>query len=309
MKLIFFLAPLCFVVFPASGGTVSFGTFSIDFVDIGNPGNADDIHFPNRGGVQYNYQIGVNEVSEDMILKANIAGGLGLTQDSRGNDKPSTSISWNEAARFVNWLNTSQGFQAAYDFKTQPGDGGYDPNENLRLWSTENAWQLGGENLFRHKDAKYFLPSADEWYKAAYYDGNTSTYFDYANGKDTAPASVASGTADNTAIYGQTFATGPAEIDNAGSLSPYGTMAQNGNVLEWNETASDGANNWDQEERFLQGGAWFGLPSRIKSHWFFGHSPKAGDSIVGFRIAAIPEPSTLSLVLAGAACAMIRRKR
>ena len=90
----------------------------------------------------------------------------------------------NEAARFVNWLNTSQGYQVAYSF-TMSG-----PNDNLTLWSSAQAWQLGGENLFRHKDAHYFLPSEDEWYKAAYYDGNTSTYFDYANGKDTAPPAL-----------------------------------------------------------------------------------------------------------------------
>ena len=86
---------------------------------------------------------------------------------------PATGVSWNEAARFVNWLNTSQGYQAAYNFTTSG------VNDNIALWSPAEAWQQGGENLFRHKDAHYWLPSMDEWYKAAYYDPENETYGKY----------------------------------------------------------------------------------------------------------------------------------
>jgi sulfatase modifying factor 1 len=309
MKLLLFPALLGLLTLPASAGTVSFGTFSIDFVDVGNPGNADDTHGAGYGGVPYNYEIGVHEVSEDMITKASTAGGLGLTQDSRGANKPSTSISWNEAARFVNWLNTSNGFQAAYQFTTQPGDGGYNPNENLTVWISGDAWQLGGENLFRHKDAHYFLPSEDEWYKAAYYDGNTSTYFDYANGKDTAPTAVASGTGADTAVYDQSFATGPADIMNAGSLSPYGTMAQNGNVEEWAESGFTAPNDSAAESRVLLGGFWIGTSSILQSSFRGDGSPANEGDVIGFRVAAVPESSTLWMMLAGAISLMIRRKR
>ena len=51
-----------------------------------------------------------------MIDKANTLGGLGITKDTRGANQPATSVSWNEAARFVNWLDTSQGFTPAYKF-------------------------------------------------------------------------------------------------------------------------------------------------------------------------------------------------
>ncbi|MGK0185181.1 MAG: sulfatase modifying factor 1 [Verrucomicrobiales bacterium] len=258
MKLLLFPALLGLLALPASAGTVSFGTFSIDFVDVGDPGNADD--GTGYGGVPYDYQIAVHEVSESMITAANTAESLGLTQDARGVDKPSTSISWNEGARFVNWLNTSNGFQPAYNFATQPGGGGYDPNENLALWGSGDAWQLGGENLFRHKDAHYFLPSEDEWYKAAYYDGNTSTYFDYATGSDTAPAQTFGGTVAGTAVYWPlaelNSPPGPADITNAGGLSPYGTMAQNGNVWEWAESGFNAPNDSAAESRVLRGGFW-----------------------------------------------------
>ena len=95
-------------------------------------------------------------------------------------------------------------------------------NDNIALWTTEEAWQLGGENLSRHKDTHYFLPSMDEWYKAAYYDPSAVSYFDYPTGHNTAPAAVTSGTDPNTAVYDQTLAQGPANVTEAGGLSPYG---------------------------------------------------------------------------------------
>ena len=98
-------------------GTVSFGsgsnTFSMEFVEIGSPGNLDDTTgSPNPAGkVDYTYQMGKFEVSEDMITKYNAnfgtANSLVITKDTRGIDKPATGVSWNEGARFVNWLNTS----------------------------------------------------------------------------------------------------------------------------------------------------------------------------------------------------------
>lgn len=141
----------------------SFGSFTMDFVDIGNAGNANDGLSGSTayGGVSYNYRMGVNEVSEAMIESYNTENpnpDLQITQDNQGDDLPATSVSWNEAARFENWLNTSEGYQAAYNVSGSA-------NTNIALWSSANAWQAGGENLFRHKDAHYFLPSEDEWYK------------------------------------------------------------------------------------------------------------------------------------------------
>jgi formylglycine-generating enzyme required for sulfatase activity len=41
-----------------------------------------------------------------------------------GANRPATGVSWNEAARYVNWLNTSNGLAPAYKFATQPGEVG-----------------------------------------------------------------------------------------------------------------------------------------------------------------------------------------
>jgi hypothetical protein len=92
--------------------------FDIDFVTIGNPGNADDTTGdPNPAGkVDSTYRIGQFEISEDMIDKANAQSSLSITHDNRGANKPATRISWFEAAQFVNWLNTDSGSTPAYKF-------------------------------------------------------------------------------------------------------------------------------------------------------------------------------------------------
>jgi hypothetical protein len=72
--------------------------------------------------------------------------------------------------------------------------------------------------------------------QAAYYNPTNSTYYNFANGSDTAPGAVASGTADNTAVYNQSFGQGPADVTQAGGLSPYGVMGLGGNVFEWCST-------------------------------------------------------------------------
>ena len=104
-----------------SAEIVTFGTggnaFTMEFVTIGNPGNADDTTGnPNpAGSVAYTYQMGKYEVSEIMITKYNVqfgvANSLFITKSNRGADKPATSVSWNEAARFVNlgcWVSLVQ---------------------------------------------------------------------------------------------------------------------------------------------------------------------------------------------------------
>ena len=222
--------------------TETFGSganaLTMDFVTIGNPGNAADATGNPRpaGGVAYTYNLGKYEVSRDMIDKANSAGSLGITlydmssYGGNGANKPATGISWYEAAKYVNWLNTSTGWTTAYKF---------DGSGNFQLWSSTDAG-YNANNLFRNSLAKYWLPSSDEWYKGAYGNPNGS-WSNFPNGSDSAPMAVANGTAANTAVYnGQ---SGPADINNAGGLSPYGTMAQGGNVWELMETEYFGINS------------------------------------------------------------------
>jgi len=293
--------------------TETFGSganaFTMDFVTIGNPGNAaDTTGSPNpAGSVAYTYNIGKHEVSRDMINKANAAGGLGITMadmssyGGNGFNRPATGVSWYEAASFVNWLNTSKGGTAAYKFV-----GG-----TFQLWSSTDVG-YNANNLFRNSLAKYWIASSNEWYKGAYGKADGS-WSNFPNGSDIAPTAVASGTAANTAVYnGQ---SGPADITSAGGLSAYGTMGQGGNVWEWTETAYDGTNNtagetWELRE--LRGGSWsrYGVSGGLDASTRDASYPAVEDDFRGFRVASVPEPSSFSLlVLGGAVVALCRRKR
>jgi formylglycine-generating enzyme required for sulfatase activity len=286
---------------PSFAGFVSFGSganqFNMEFVTIGNPGNAaDTTGAPNpAGAVGYIYDIGKFEVSQDMIAKFNASQSLQITQDTRGPNKPATSVSWNEAARFVNWLNTSTGGFAAYKFTTSG------VNDNIALWTAADTLDYDAANPYRSLRATYVLPSYNEWYKAAYFNPSNSTYYDFPNGSDTAPTAVASGTADNTAIYGQSLFPGPADVNQAGGLSPYGVMGLGGNVLEWEESSFDLANNDASSVRGVRGGDW-SRPDLALSSSLRGITVPSGESYdVGFRVAslsssappAVPEPSMM----------------
>lgn len=279
--------------------------FDIEFVTIGNPGNAaDTTGAPNPAGkVDYNYRIGKYEISEEMINKANVEGGLGITHDNRGANKPATSINWFEAAKFVNYLNTSNGSTAAYKF-----DGG----GNFQLWSPGDAG-YNADNQFRNDLAKYFLPSADEWYKAAYYDPTAGVYYDYPTGSDTVPTAVSSGTTADTAVYDQSFATiGPADINQAGGLSPYGTMGQGGNAHEYEETNVGLVNEYPLGFRRLRGGFWYGSTFFLtSSHESTGYYfPSTELNFVGFRVASVvPEPNSALLGVLTTVGLMLRRRR
>ncbi|MFM8719023.1 MAG: formylglycine-generating enzyme family protein, partial [Chthoniobacterales bacterium] len=220
--------------------------FTIDFVSIGNTNNAADT--TSYGAVPYQYRVGTYEITQDAITKATASGMANVTADAFTGNQPAASISWYEAAAFVNWLNTSTGKQAAYDLT-------FSGSWSMNLWSSGDAWQAGGENLYRNKDAFYFLPSENEWYKAAYYNPGGSNYFLYPTASSSVPTAVANGTNAGTAVYSGAGQV-PSIVDSAGGLSPYETMGQGGNVFEWSESALDGANNDSSENRAIRGGGW-----------------------------------------------------
>lgn len=293
----------------------TFGTgansFEIEFVTIGNPGNpADTTGDPNpTGSVLYEYRIGKYEIPEDAVLKANAqsvldGAPLGLTLDSRGPNKPATSLSWFECAKFVNWLNTSTGSVPAYKF---------DSSGNFQLWTPADAG-YDANNLYRNRLAQYFLPSSDEWYKAAFFDPMTNSYWDFPTASNTPPIAVSSGTALGTAVYDQTFAQGPADIILAGGPSPFGTVAQAGNVWEWEETEVDLVNDNPQGVRTNRGSAWHGNGGTnaigLSSSFRFGIQ-LPGNSVgdVGFRVARVlPEPSAWIVILWVGAFVLARRR-
>jgi formylglycine-generating enzyme required for sulfatase activity len=294
---VFFACLAC----PANAVTTTggFTGFTMDFVDI--TGGTTD-YTTGYGAVANDYRMGVHEVSGAMIDAYNAnSGGPAITRYAQFSaSQPATEVSWNEAARFVNWLNVSTGHSPAYKFTGILG------NDNIELW-TPGDTGYDPSNLFRNTLANYFLPSEDEWYRAAYYDPSAGAYWDYATGSDSAPTAVSGGTATGTAVY--KWPAGPADITNAGGLSPFGTMAQNGNVWEWAESGFVAPNDSAGEDRAFRGGSWRNPSGNLVSSFRSYLEPMVGSRDFGFRVAAVPEPATATLAALGLLGLVFRRRR
>ncbi len=211
----------------------------------------------------------------------------------------------------MNWLNTSNGYSTAYKFATQPSQPGYSVFANITLWQASDPG-FNASNLFRNSQAKYFLPSVDEWYKAAYYDPNANGgmggYWNFPTGSDTVPTPVNRGTASGTAVFLRTF---PADITNAGGLSPYGVMGLGGNVWEWEETEVDLVNDNPSVARGMRGGMWQVTSDLLSASFRHQSDPRGVSGAVasGFRVASIPEPSSAVLLMLAKVGLWQRRKR
>ncbi len=290
------IAGLTIVLAPSYIQADDFGSgadvFTIDFVPVANPYNADDSVSPDGahyfGGVEYTYRIAVTEVPQDWVDKASNLGLTGVWSGPWTGNQPATQVTWYEAAAFVNWLNTSKGHQPAYDLT-------FDPNSqtwSMSAWDSGQAWQSGGENIFRHKDAVYFLPNEDEWYKAAYHqnDGATGHYWIYATGSDADPLPVSSGTTPGTAVFAGA-ASVPADVDNCGGLSPCGTRGQNGNVWEWIESDYRPPNDDPTNTRTVRSAMWSSDVGSLRSIYRHDWNPTLGyRNDLGFRVARIACP-------------------
>jgi len=264
-------------------------TFSLNFVTIGNPGNTNDT--TGYGKVAYTYQMGTYTISQNQVNAAASNGLLGMPTGDWIGDQPATSITWYQAAAFVNWLNTNQGYTPAYNLTYSNG------SYSMALWPTNQGWTNGGTNLFRNANCVYFLPSENEWYKAAYYDPNKNSgsggYWTYPEAI-TIPIAVISGSAAGTAVFtGNGIAPSfPASVYQAGGLSAYGTMGQGGNVWQWGETSVTGINTDPINKRVARGGNW-GSSARSLLNTDIGNSryglgyPNSTNSYLGFRVARI----------------------
>jgi hypothetical protein len=263
--------------------------FTIDFVNVGNAGNSGfDVKRHNYGSVPYEYRISTYEVSQSNITMATNGGLLGVTAGAWSPNQPAAFLKWYEAAAFVNWLNTESGNQPAYNLAYNGGS--INSSWVMSLWSPEDAWQNGGQNLFRNENAYYFLPNENEWFKSAYQinNGVTAGYWNYPTGSNTAPTSVLSGTAAGTAVYGQSPTSSPSSVYSAGGLSAYGTMGQGGNVAEWLETSSTGSNTIPFENRIIIGGA-VNNESQVlqaSNRTTYSVNPAFEDPYIGFRVAS-----------------------
>jgi formylglycine-generating enzyme required for sulfatase activity len=295
--------------------TDTFGTgdnqFSLDFRTIRNAGNAADT--TGYGSVGYTYRIGTYSISQNQIDKATASGLQNVVAGAWSGDQPAANMTWYESAAFVNWLNVSKGFQPAYNL-TWSGS-----TWSMALWTIADAG-YDANNLYRNSLAKYFLPSENEFYKAAYGKIDGSGYYFYTTACDITPIAVTSGTVAGTAVFTDSSVSpsSPASIFMAGGLSPYGTMGQGGNIHQWEETAFNGSNTNASDNRGFRGGCYLAPADNLLSSSRYSciYGPNFPDPNLGLRVASvdigsIPEPSTYALFGIGAigVLMVIRRKK
>jgi formylglycine-generating enzyme required for sulfatase activity len=244
------------------------------FVTIGNAGNTADTN--GYGAVGYNYGISATEVTI-AEFQASGAGNENYWNDGTrtvGTAAPASYVSLYEAMKYCNWLTSGHPSYGAYQ------------------------WNAGGElhvksrgELFASGALYYVLPTEDEWYKAAYYTGNSGDLWSrYANGTDTVPTW---GTTNGWNYYnGSRVNASPNFTWTAGygGEEQNGTYDMMGNVWEWMETSSG----------VVRGGDYKGSPGFLSSSSRRSYNPSTEADFIGFRVVAIPEPATAMLVFFGA---------
>lgn len=290
---------------------------TIDWVTVGNPGNAkDDTGY---GSVSEVYRISTYEITAGQyteflnavaasdphglyntymgsdslgckIKRSGSSGSYRYSVASNYANRPVNYVSWYDTLRFSNWLHNGQG---AGDTE----NGAYDMSQ--------------GSSVVRKAGAQVWLPTEDEWYKAAYHknDGVTGNYFDYPTSSNSMPGRDMTEitNAGNNANYwdGDYLIGSPYYRTEVGEFelsdSPYGTFDMGGNVWEWNETSLifDSC-------RGVRGGC-FDVIGGLGSSTQTNLVPSSESCVVGFRVASVPEPVTVLLL--GLGGLLIRRRR
>lgn len=310
-----FAGAIAFVVASVASSVLG---VTIDMRTIGNPGNAAN-SANGFGAVPYVYQIGTNEVTNtEYAAFLNAVGGsnpFGIYNANMGSDsvnggivqngivgsftyavkggfesKPVNYTSWYSAARFVNWLHNGQTNNPA----------------SLENGSYRMPPVPSGPMLTRTTVATYVIPTANEWFKAAFHTGglSSSSYTTYGTDSNTVPTPTGSSSAvPNTANFNLALAAVLPVGSFSNSASAYGLYDTMGNVVEMTETVDP-----NNTGRFYRMSGAFNTASVVLStnfsssattFHFVGTANQRPDS--GFRIAAVPEPSTYALLAAGVA--------
>ena len=331
-------ACLCAVGFGL--GVQSAHAVTLDMVTVGDPGNAyDTINTgtnPNYGAVADSFQImkyeWTNSQYTDFLNSVAVTDTYSLYNASMGSDarggitrsgssgsytyaaktnmgdKPVIYVSWFDAARVSNWLmngGTSSSSTETGAYTLAGGTSGNAPAVN--------------------NGATFYVPTENQWYKAAYYKGGSTNagYWDYATQSDSAPTAVTAGLTgigssgstgnfanyDSVAIWnGQTGNV--TTVGTNGGASAYSAFDMSGNVFEWNDLTGAAGSS-----RGLRGGGWDYDAFYLSSSGRDSSGPSFEIDNIGFRLASpvgVPEPSTWVMGLAGIACGgweMWRRRR
>ena len=214
----------------SSAAIVDFtSTTDMPFLAVGNTGNTDDIHGSGYGAVSYAYGIGTYEVTAGQyteflnavaaddtyglynermadpahiegddfpfgganIQRSGSAGSYSYSVAAAWEDRPVNYVSWGDVARFSNWL--TNGMPSGAQDASTTEEGAYSLNGGTTSSALKTA--IDNRNSPIGSETFYYMPSEDEWYKAAFHknDGATGNYYLYPTSSDTTPSYIADG--------------------------------------------------------------------------------------------------------------------
>lgn len=297
---------------------------------VGNAGNAAD-PTTGFGAVGYEYRIGSYEVTNSQyaaflnsvaasdpnglyntnmgadfrggITRSGVAGSYTYAVKANMGNKPVNHVSWYDAARMSNWMTNGQ------------GSGGTESG----VYTFMGATSISGITRDLSNPSQVFIPTEDEWYKAAYHQpasqgGDADDYWRFAtqsNGLPTPATATATGDVANPGpnvanYYWSAVWNGGINVTtvgSAGATSYYGAFDMSGNVWEWTETLA-GSNP------IYRGGA-YNVYDHSTSSAGRGtdFTPTVERDDLGFRLASpVPGPGPAALLAVGASN-LARRRR
>jgi hypothetical protein len=332
-----FRTVLALIVFP--GALVpqrsASAVVSLDLVPVGNAGNLND-PLTNRGAVNTAYAISKNEITLNQyceflnavakngginlwhagmqsnantagIARSGSEGSYVYTVIGDDDQRPVAYINnFFAAARFANWMHNGQPTSGP-NVSASTESGAY------RLFGTVSGF------VYHEPDAKFWVPTDSEWYKAAYYQpaaagGDADGYWLYPMQTNSVPYSDQPGAAttpdptragnfykddglpneydDGYALTGSTASPSGNALTTVGAYTSadsfYGTFDQGGSLYEWtvqpNSTYALRGGGWGDDELALR--ATTITPQSLVQSKF---------DQLGFRLAAaeVPEPAML----------------
>jgi len=300
----------------------------IQWVTVGDPENEADAAPasgpPGLGSVKTSFQIAkyefTNQLYTDFLNSVAATDTYSLYNPAMGSDarggieqtgsygsysylvkhdmgaKPVNYVSWFDAARVSNW------YQNGATGSSSTETGAY----------TLVGGQTSGTAPAVNPGATFYVPTQDQWYKAAYYKGGGTNagYWNFATQSNTNPTAVTAdvtgiGSAGSTGNFANYLNTADwnsldgnvTTVGTNGGPSAYGAFDMTGNVFEWNDlTGAAGS------IRGLRGGCFYNEPFSVSSSGSFPFAPFLEGGEFGFRLAGpngVPEidPNGLSAVL------------